>query len=162
LAFHSGREADHSPPSSVEVKEWVELYFHSPNTPSSRGDQGEHRDNFTFTFFILFCYFSLVVVISKPRIFFNPDLRWHNFGRRVIMKETNFYHNFYLYIYFFFSTRNDLELPCEMKRICSGMHRKFFMNLYVLCPLTVCLLLKLSSFLYAKFLPVHKRRNDEV
>jgi hypothetical protein len=25
-----GREADHSPPSSVEVKEWVELYFHSP------------------------------------------------------------------------------------------------------------------------------------
>jgi hypothetical protein len=25
LAFHSGREADHSPPSSVEVKEWVEL-----------------------------------------------------------------------------------------------------------------------------------------
>jgi hypothetical protein len=24
------READHSPPSSVEVKEWVELYLHSP------------------------------------------------------------------------------------------------------------------------------------
>jgi hypothetical protein len=23
LAFHSGREADHSPPSSTEVKEWV-------------------------------------------------------------------------------------------------------------------------------------------
>jgi hypothetical protein len=30
LAFHSGREADHSPPSSAEVKEWVELYLHSP------------------------------------------------------------------------------------------------------------------------------------
>jgi hypothetical protein len=29
LAFHSGREADHSPPSSAEVKEWVELYLHS-------------------------------------------------------------------------------------------------------------------------------------
>jgi hypothetical protein len=28
-----GREADHSPPSSAEVKEWVELYLHSPNTP---------------------------------------------------------------------------------------------------------------------------------
>jgi hypothetical protein len=28
LAFHSGR--DHSPPSSAEVKEWVELYLHSP------------------------------------------------------------------------------------------------------------------------------------
>jgi len=30
LAFHSGREADHSPPSSAEVKEWVELYLYSP------------------------------------------------------------------------------------------------------------------------------------
>jgi hypothetical protein len=29
-----GREADHSPPSSAEVKECVELYLHSPNTPS--------------------------------------------------------------------------------------------------------------------------------
>jgi hypothetical protein len=25
-----GREADHSPPSSAEIKEFVELYFHSP------------------------------------------------------------------------------------------------------------------------------------
>jgi hypothetical protein len=32
-----GREADHSPPSSAEVKECVELYLHSPNTPSLRG-----------------------------------------------------------------------------------------------------------------------------
>jgi hypothetical protein len=32
-----GREADHSPPSSTEVKECVELYLHSPNTPSWRG-----------------------------------------------------------------------------------------------------------------------------
>jgi hypothetical protein len=32
-----GRETDHSPPSSTEVKECVELYFHSPNTPSWRG-----------------------------------------------------------------------------------------------------------------------------
>jgi hypothetical protein len=37
LALHSGHEADHSPPSSAEVKEWVELYLHSPNTPSWRG-----------------------------------------------------------------------------------------------------------------------------
>jgi hypothetical protein len=29
LAFHSGCEADHSPPSSAEIKEWVELYLHS-------------------------------------------------------------------------------------------------------------------------------------
>jgi hypothetical protein len=34
-----GREADHSLPSSAEVKEWVELYIHSPNTPSWRGAQ---------------------------------------------------------------------------------------------------------------------------
>jgi len=30
LAFHSEREADHSPPSSAEVKERVVLYLHSP------------------------------------------------------------------------------------------------------------------------------------
>jgi len=39
LAFHSESEADHSPPSIAEVKEWVELYLHSPNTPSWRGAQ---------------------------------------------------------------------------------------------------------------------------
>jgi hypothetical protein len=45
-----GREADHFPPSSTEVKERVELYLHSPSTPSWRGAQLKHRDNFTFTF----------------------------------------------------------------------------------------------------------------
>jgi hypothetical protein len=30
------READRSPPSSPEDKEWVELYLHSPNTSSWR------------------------------------------------------------------------------------------------------------------------------
>jgi hypothetical protein len=34
-----GRETDHSPPPSAEVKEWVELYLHSPNKPSWRGAQ---------------------------------------------------------------------------------------------------------------------------
>jgi hypothetical protein len=32
-----GREADHSPLSSAEVKECVGLYVHSSNTPSWRG-----------------------------------------------------------------------------------------------------------------------------
>jgi hypothetical protein len=41
------READHSHPSSAEVK-WVELYRHSPNTPTWHGAQLKHRDNFTF------------------------------------------------------------------------------------------------------------------
>jgi hypothetical protein len=26
-------EADHSPPSSAEVKEYIGIYLHSPNTP---------------------------------------------------------------------------------------------------------------------------------
>jgi hypothetical protein len=34
-----GREADHSPPSSAEVKECMELYLHSPNIPPWRGAQ---------------------------------------------------------------------------------------------------------------------------
>jgi hypothetical protein len=33
------READHSPPSSAEVKERVELYVHAPSTPSWRSAQ---------------------------------------------------------------------------------------------------------------------------
>jgi hypothetical protein len=39
LAFHSGREADHLPPSSAEFKEWVELYLYSLNKSSWRGAQ---------------------------------------------------------------------------------------------------------------------------
>jgi len=51
LAFHSGREADHSPPSSTEVKERVEMYLHSPvRLHGVVLRWGEHRDNFTFTF----------------------------------------------------------------------------------------------------------------
>jgi hypothetical protein len=48
-----GREADHSPPSSAEVKECVELYLHSRNTPSWCGAHLKHRDNFTFTFNVM-------------------------------------------------------------------------------------------------------------
>jgi hypothetical protein len=44
-----GREADHSPPSSAEIKECVELHLHSPYKPSWRGTQLKHRHNFTFT-----------------------------------------------------------------------------------------------------------------
>jgi hypothetical protein len=45
-----GHEADHSPPCSAEVKECVELYLNFPNTPSWRGAQLKHTDNFTFNF----------------------------------------------------------------------------------------------------------------
>jgi hypothetical protein len=44
-----GREADHSPPFSANVKEWEELYLHSLNKRSWRGAQLKHRDNFTLT-----------------------------------------------------------------------------------------------------------------
>jgi hypothetical protein len=47
-----GREADHSPTSSAEVKEWVELHLQFPNTPSWHGAQLKHKDNFTFTFYV--------------------------------------------------------------------------------------------------------------
>jgi hypothetical protein len=43
-----GREDDHSPPTSAEVKECMELYLHFPNTPLWRATQLMHRDNFTF------------------------------------------------------------------------------------------------------------------
>jgi hypothetical protein len=45
-----GHEADHSAPSSAEVKELVELYLHSPNTPWRGARLKKHRDDFTFTF----------------------------------------------------------------------------------------------------------------
>jgi hypothetical protein len=44
-----GRETDHSPSSSAELKEWVEIYLHSPNTPAWRVAQFKHKENFTFT-----------------------------------------------------------------------------------------------------------------
>jgi hypothetical protein len=38
-----GREADHSPPSSAEVKDYVELYLHFPNNPSWCGTQFKEK-----------------------------------------------------------------------------------------------------------------------
>jgi hypothetical protein len=43
-----GREADHSPPSSAEVKECMELYLHSPYVFMA-WCLVKHTDNFTFT-----------------------------------------------------------------------------------------------------------------
>jgi hypothetical protein len=49
----SGLEADHSPPSSDEVKECVELYLHSPiRLHGVVLSLKKHRDNFTFTFYL--------------------------------------------------------------------------------------------------------------
>jgi hypothetical protein len=46
----SGCEVHHSLSSSADVKGWVELYLHSPNTLLWRGAQLKHRDTFIFTF----------------------------------------------------------------------------------------------------------------
>jgi hypothetical protein len=61
LAFHSGREADHSPPSSAEVKEWVELYVHAPHTPSWRGAQGQF---YLLPLLYLYCLNSVQIDIK--------------------------------------------------------------------------------------------------
>jgi len=39
----AGREADHSPPPSTGVKQYVELHLHSPNKPPWRGVQLKHK-----------------------------------------------------------------------------------------------------------------------
>jgi len=46
------RESYHSPPSSAEVKVYVEVHLHSPNKPPWHGAQLNHRDNVTFTFLL--------------------------------------------------------------------------------------------------------------
>jgi hypothetical protein len=45
-----GREADHSPPFSAEVKEWVELYLNFPNTHTWCGAQLKEKHGNSFTF----------------------------------------------------------------------------------------------------------------
>jgi hypothetical protein len=44
-----GREADHSSPSSAEIKECVELYLHSPSWRSAQLRKKKHRGNFNTT-----------------------------------------------------------------------------------------------------------------
>jgi hypothetical protein len=57
-----GREADHSPPSSAVVKECVDLYFHSPNTPSWCGAQLKEAQGH----FYLYLYLSIGVSTDDP------------------------------------------------------------------------------------------------
>jgi hypothetical protein len=55
LAFHLGREADHSPPSGAGVEEWVEPCLHSPKAPLWRGAQlgGAQGQLYLSTFYLL-------------------------------------------------------------------------------------------------------------
>jgi hypothetical protein len=56
----------------------VELYVHSPYTPSWRGAQLKHRDNFTFVFFK-----KALTVLRGPLAYPNGllDLHIETFGR---------------------------------------------------------------------------------
>jgi hypothetical protein len=58
-----GGEADHSPPSSAEVKECVELYLHSPNTSFMALCLVKYRDNFTF-YLLPLCHGSVCTKIK--------------------------------------------------------------------------------------------------
>jgi hypothetical protein len=61
LAFHLGHEADHSAPSGAKVKEWVELYVHSPNVLSWCGAQlgGAQGQLYLYlTFTLLYIHFE--------------------------------------------------------------------------------------------------------
>jgi len=51
-----GHEADHSPPSSAEVRECVELYFYSLNTPSWRGAQLKKAQGQLYLRLMSFCH----------------------------------------------------------------------------------------------------------
>jgi hypothetical protein len=53
-----GRESDHSPPSSAKVKEWMEIYLHSPNTPSWRGAQLKEAQRQLYHYLYLLGYLT--------------------------------------------------------------------------------------------------------
>jgi hypothetical protein len=65
-----GRETDHSPPSSDEVKECVELYFHSPNTPSWRGAKLS-RGSLVFTLPFMSVYIMYMFDVYFLRVIMN-------------------------------------------------------------------------------------------
>jgi hypothetical protein len=58
-----GREADHSPPSSAEVKECVELYLTFPRTLSWSGDQFKKAQGLLY-FTLL--YLNLLTITFSP------------------------------------------------------------------------------------------------
>jgi hypothetical protein len=58
-----GRESDHSPPSSAEVKECVELYLHSTNTSSWRGAQLSIGTTSPFTCIIIIIIIIIIIYL---------------------------------------------------------------------------------------------------
>jgi hypothetical protein len=72
-----GREAEHSPPSSAEVKEWAEQYLHSPICLNDVVLSLKHRDTFTLYLYAAFifryirpedwCIMDVLNVSTQPR-----------------------------------------------------------------------------------------------
>jgi hypothetical protein len=65
-----GREAYHSPPSSAEVKEYVEIYLHSPNTPSWRCALLKEAQGQLYLYFTTKKYIkadkSVIIICEEP------------------------------------------------------------------------------------------------
>jgi hypothetical protein len=64
------RKADQSLPSSVEVKEWVQLYLHSSNTPSWSGAQVQKSTgtNLPSPFAVIYCKYRKGTVKTKDAL----------------------------------------------------------------------------------------------
>jgi hypothetical protein len=56
-------EADHSSPSSAEVKKCVELYLHSCNTPSWRGAELSTGTSLPFIIIIIIIIIMIIIII---------------------------------------------------------------------------------------------------
>jgi hypothetical protein len=107
----AGPEADHSLPSSAEVKEWVELYLHSPNTPSWCDAQLKHGDNFTFISSVRLAF----ILCELFQSFVPPIVCWwqiinltcriytrleHILPHEIICAKTDSCRDYYLCLYF--------------------------------------------------------------
>jgi hypothetical protein len=75
-----GCETDHSPPSSAKVEEWVQLYLHSPKTPSWHGARLKHSDNYT----LLFVWLKVLTKLCKENCVtsywkWETGISWHKY-----------------------------------------------------------------------------------
>jgi hypothetical protein len=61
-----GREADHSPPSSIEVKECLELHLHTQYVFMA-WCLVKHRDDFILLLFIIFIFIIVIIIIISGR-----------------------------------------------------------------------------------------------
>jgi competence protein ComGC len=53
----------------------VELYLHSPNTPSWSGAQLKHRENFTFIIVVVVVIIIIIIIIMT---YYHNTTRRHN------------------------------------------------------------------------------------